>query len=73
MEVIDIDADEEESDVKPDNKKRLATRLSWLEVRVLNVVLRQRADLLATIAKRPECHQTTKDQGAGGYSGFDWG
>ena len=72
-EVIDVDADEKESDVQPDNKERLATRLSWLEVSVLYVALRCRADLTATITKRPECHQTTKDQGAGGYSGFDWG
>ena len=73
LEVIDIDADEEEADVKPDNKKRLATRLSWLEVRFLFIVRRLKTDLIATIAKRPECHQTTKYQGAGGYSGFDWG
>jgi hypothetical protein len=33
-EVIDIDADEEDSDIKPDNKERIATRLSWLEVRL---------------------------------------
>lgn len=36
MEVIDIDADEEETDVKPDNKKRMATRLNWLEVRIFS-------------------------------------
>jgi len=73
VEVIDIDSDEEESDVKPDNKKRLATRLNWLEVSVLYAALRCRAYLTATIAKCPERHQATKDQGAGGYSGFDWG
>jgi hypothetical protein len=31
-EVIDIDADEDNSDIKPDNKARLATRVGWLEV-----------------------------------------
>jgi hypothetical protein len=35
-EVIDIDADEEDSDIKPDSKERIATRLSWLEVRALS-------------------------------------
>jgi hypothetical protein len=56
VEVIDIDADEDDSDVKPDNKKRLATRLSWLEVCVRHIVRRLKTDLVATIAKRPECH-----------------
>jgi hypothetical protein len=35
-EVIDIDADEEDSDIKPDSKERIAARLSWLEVRALS-------------------------------------
>jgi hypothetical protein len=30
--VIDVDADEEDSDIKPDNKERLTTRVGWLEV-----------------------------------------
>lgn len=34
-EVIDIDADDEKAEMKPDNKEILATRVSWLEVRLL--------------------------------------
>jgi hypothetical protein len=51
VDVIDIDADEEDSDVKPDNKDRLTTRVGWLEVHTPLLSRHNTADMPATTSK----------------------
>ena len=50
-EVIDIDADEEDSEVKPDTKERIATRVSFLEVRTLSYLKQSHTDYQRQLQK----------------------